>query len=232
MRSPSHLRAGRTFELLRMSLKVIHLIRHAESEANVRTPPIVGGRCSWAELTARGVEQARVLGERLKKAHPDDLWASSTAIRAQQTARYSLEAAGLSTDRTQTYGELEELDQGDWTGRLRTEVYTPEQIAIIEAQQWYFRPPNGESQDDVYRRTLDWLERRVLSSDHARAWVFCHGMVIKLTLAALVGLDRLTAWQIPIDNTSITTLTWDEGQWTEVVRNDVSHNPSLSAPCT
>ena len=211
-------------ELLRMSLKVIHFIRHGQSEVNVRVPRLVGGRCSWAELTPRGIAQARVLGDRLRaEFRPGDLVVSSTAVRAQQTARHSLDAGGLPVDRTETYPELEELDQGAWTGRLRSEVYTPEQVAIIEARQWHFRPPNGESQDDVYRRTLAWLERRVLSSDHEQSWVFCHGLVIKLTLTGVLGLDRMNAWRLPIDNTSITTLTYDDGTWAEVTRNDVRH---------
>ncbi len=205
-------------------MKLVYFVRHGESEANVQTPRVVGGRSSWAELTPRGVAQARALGRRWRQdGLPRDRVVASTAIRAQQTARYCLEAAAGAINEVETYPELEELDQGDWTGRVRNEVYTPEQVALIEARQWIFRPPGGESQDDVYQRTARWLQATVLPSDHTHTWVFCHGMVIKLTLTGLTGLDRTHAWRMPIDNGSITTLAYRDQEWVEVARNDALH---------
>ena len=148
---------------------------------------------------------------------------SSTAIRALQTARYCLEETEISIHRIETFGALEELHQGTWTGRLREEIYTAEQIAAIAAEPWSFRPPQGESQDDVFRRTPAWLQQHVLSLDYRHTWVFCHGLVIKLTLTGLLDLDRRLAWRIPIDNASITTLVHDGSTWFERRRNDTDH---------
>ena len=206
-------------------MKTLYFVRHGEAETNVMSPRRVGGRSSWAELTPHGIDQARALGQRWRRQRPPcDLIAASTAVRAQQTARYCVDEAGWGRERIETYPELEELHQGDWTGKLYADVYTAAQIELIEAQQWYFRAPGGgESHDQVFERTADWIERKVLNTAVEHAWVFCHGLVIKLTLTGLTGLDRQVGWKIPIDNASITTLTYDRGIWSEVDRNDTSH---------
>ena len=204
--------------------KTVHLVRHAESEANVWTPPVIGGRCSWAELTPRGLRQSQALGERLRReAVIIDQAAASTAVRAQQTARHCLDRIDRSPYGVLTYPELEELDQGEWSGRPREDIYTPEQIEIIERTQWVFRPPGGESQQDVFERGARWLRTHVVESDFEQTWVFTHGVVIKATITGLLGLDRTVAWRIPIDNTSITSLRYEGGEWTELRRNDTAH---------
>ncbi|MEO1339295.1 MAG: histidine phosphatase family protein [Myxococcota bacterium] len=172
-------------------MKTVHLVRHGQSETNIRRPRVVGGKNSWAELTPHGVAQSIALGRRLQReGFICDQVASSTAVRAQQTARHCLEQTDVGPDRTYTFKELEELDQGQWAGHLYEEVYTPAQIEIIAAQQWSFRPPGGESQEDVFKRTERWLTQHVVHSKYDHTWVFCHGLVIKLTLTGLLGRDR------------------------------------------
>ena len=205
-------------------MKTVYFVRHGESEFNALVPPRVGGRCSWAELTPHGIEQARSVGRRMvEEGWPVDKVVASTAVRAQQSARYCLEVAGRSLNAVDTYSDLEELHQGDFSGRLRSDVYTPEHLAVLARDQWGFRPPNGESQSDLCKRAVDWLDRFVIQRSFQHTWVFCHGMLIKVTLTGLLGLDRQAAWKIPIDNASITILTFDRQKWSEVVRNDSAH---------
>jgi broad specificity phosphatase PhoE len=42
--------------------------------------------------------------------------------------------------------------------------------------------------------------------------VFTHGLAIKFLLAELLNLEKLTAYKIPIDNTSITQLCYKNGE--------------------
>lgn len=205
-------------------LKTIYFIRHGESETNVRSPPQIGGRHSWAELTSRGVAQSRALGERFRQEERVfDQIVASTAVRAQQTARHCLERLEQSPDDVTTYPELEELDQGEWSGRRFEEVLTPAQLAVMEQKNWRFRPPGGESQEDVFARVSAWIERRVLGTDHAHTLVFSHGLLIKVMLTGLLGLDKRKAWWIKIDNSSLSIVTYDRGAWSERARNDTAH---------
>lgn len=191
-------------------IHTVTLVRHGESELNVRQPSIIGGRSRWCELTPRGIAQARHLGRWLAGSGlPIDRVASSTAVRAQQTARYALEQTTVPLRRLETFTTLEEMDQGQWENRLRAETYTPDVLARLQADPWMFSAPGGESQADVFRRGLRWLEEEVLPGDAAHTWVFAHGMVIKLLVSGLRGGDQRTAWQLPIQNTSLTRIQHD-----------------------
>ena len=98
-------------------------IRHAESEGNLR-PHIVSGQALETPLSAEGRKQAAALGIRYQpfiKKKNYKLWAS-TALRTQQTAAIFCEKAGLDIQELQLSAQLLELSQGDWAGKLRTEV--------------------------------------------------------------------------------------------------------------
>ncbi|MEL6342817.1 MAG: histidine phosphatase family protein [Myxococcota bacterium] len=200
----------------------LYLMRHGESEVNAADPPVIGGRSRWAELTPLGVEQSRRLGRWLGEQQiPVDRIISSTAVRAQQTARYALDALKIPRRRLETFVRLEEMSQGEWENQLRTAVRTPAVMAQMDRETWHFRAPGGESMSDVYERGLRFIQDEVLAAPHAHTWIFCHGMVIKTLLAGVMGLERTTAWQIWIDNASLTVLEHEDGQWTERMRSVV-----------
>ena len=201
----------------------ILLVRHGESEFNAHQAHLVGGQSSWAELTELGKDQARALGqvwrEQLKAEH---LILASTAIRATQTARYGLDTAAQPLTRINTHHALEELDQGAWTGMPRREIYTDAQQRIMDQDHWNFRPPQGESQADLFARAANVLQRRVIEPEKT-AWVVCHGMVIASLLAGWAGFDRQTAWQIRLANASITELHIHGADVVAARVNDTSH---------
>ncbi|MFT5686673.1 MAG: broad specificity phosphatase PhoE [Myxococcota bacterium] len=202
----------------------VYLIRHGESELNVHQPVIIGGRSRWCELTGPGIAQAETLGRWLGQSDiAADRIVASTAVRAQQTARYALAEAGIPLKRIETFTELEELDQGDWENELREETYTPEVLARINVDNWAFSPPGGESLGALFARTSAWLDDEVLAGPDGVTLVFCHGMVIKILLTGLFGFDRRTAWRIPIDNTAINTIVHDGAEWRLVGQNELPH---------
>lgn len=205
-------------------LTKILLIRHAESEINAWEPPVIGGRSGWCELTERGIAQSRVLGRWLAERQIGcDRTISSTAVRAQQTARYCLSEVGLALRKIEVFTEIEELSQGEWENEPRSRIITPETKALMDAAHWNFRAPGGESQADLYARAHAWLQRAILPHPSRCVWVFCHGLVIKVLLAGLFDLDRRTAWRIPIDNTSMTTIAHREGRWQLLGQNESPH---------
>lgn len=204
-------------------MRSVRLFRHAESEMNVVQPTVIGGRSGWCELTPTGVEQSRALGLALASAGLQaDRVVTSSTVRAQQTARYCLDALGrldLPLRRIEVSPALDELSQGEWENRSRQEVYTPEMLEQIERTHWYFRPPGGESQDDLFRRVFSWLVHEVLARPERYVWVFCHGLVIKVLITGLFGLERRNAWKLPIDNVSMTWIAHDEHGWQLMSQN-------------
>lgn len=66
---------------------------------------------------------------------------------------------------------LAELTFGDWEGLTLDEVSAsqPEACAAREADKWGYRPPSGESYEDLAERVWDWardLERPTLAVAH------------------------------------------------------------------
>jgi hypothetical protein len=95
----------------------ILLIRHAESEANLRKGEI-GGRQNSVSLSAAGVEQAKLLGSRLRAEHKriDEVHAS-VATRATETARLACAEAGFPSERIIPQEQVVEQSQGSWERR-------------------------------------------------------------------------------------------------------------------
>lgn len=123
----------------------IYFIRHAETDLNT-TPHIIQGRSLNARLSERGLLQAEKLGERLlaEGLRFDSVY-SSTADRAYQTARIACGKIGFPEYNITRLEQLVEQSHGDWEGKLRNEMYTPEVIEEFKKDIYNFCPPNGES---------------------------------------------------------------------------------------
>ena len=55
-----------------------------------------------------------------------------------------------------------EMSQGQWEGRLRSEIYTPDLLNAIDRSQPDFHAPGGESQRQVEYRIIEFINSRVL----------------------------------------------------------------------
>ncbi|MFV0363347.1 MAG: histidine phosphatase family protein [Suipraeoptans sp.] len=107
--------------------------------------------------------------------------------------------------------ELQELSQGDWEGKLRFEIYTPEQLTEINSNQWLFTPPNGESQKEVEERMLAFISSEILS-EHTEGnfLIVGHGIAFKCLLRGILDISSQMAYKLSIDNTSLTKLSYDK----------------------
>src|SRR5947209_7246030 len=100
----------------------LHAIRHGE--AYVNRGDTYWGRSNESELTSEGVEQGRRLGRYfLRRGIEPDIIYSSIAARAVKTAEVCLDEMGIELD-INTDEALQELDQGDWVGKVRADVKT------------------------------------------------------------------------------------------------------------
>jgi len=208
---------------------VVHFIRHAESTGNVNNH-IVGGRSSHLPLTERGVEQAHLLGQRLKEDQIkfDKVYASD-AVRAIETAQIALSYLNFPPKEINKHPQLAELSQGDWEGLVRDDVFTPEVTRTIEKEPLTFRAPNGESQEDIRLRMYDWLTQEVKSLNgqakdskiHIAA--FSHGFAIRSLIGYITGADPYITRRITTYNTSISSFYLEEGVWFVERVNDHAH---------
>lgn len=204
--------------------KTLYFIRHAESELN-RDRTNVGGTSSWCELNALGIEQAKSLGRRLaRESMYFDRVCVSTTVRTQQTARYALQEAGWALSRMEYSDQLVEISQGIWEGKPRAEIMTPEVVEQMRTLGWLFRPPGGESPQDVAQRMEAWLTQEILPGPGQHIAIVTHGFVIRSVWAACLGYDIKTLIETPIQNTSINTMVYspDLG-YRHVSLNDITH---------
>lgn len=186
----------------------LYLIRHGEAE-NTTRDNYIAGRSNHLPLTEKGMRQAQRLGAALSRL---SLFAgpvySSPAIRALQTAEHALDAAAF--DKIVTDDRLQELGAGEWTGRTATDVFTDEQVAEINRQGKDFRPPSGESFNDVGERVYEWAN----TVPHGeRVIAFTHGGAIRCLASKTEAWSHARTYQTQPDHTSISLFTHDGEGW-------------------
>jgi alpha-ribazole phosphatase len=196
---------------------MIYLIRHAQSVMNTK-PTLVGGRSNETKLTKLGIRQAKELGAKIKL-NPDlDLGKfevySSTAIRAKETAKLALQAAGLVKTEIKLREDLVEFSAGRSEGKRIWSIG-----AIIYALKGVFLPKKahfskGESIEEVEVRIREALEQIAAESKAKNILVFTHGMSIKCLIGKTLGWGFFKIWTTPIENTSTTKLKFNgDGQF-------------------
>ena len=166
-------------------MTIIYLVRHGESEENVRN--IIQGQ-SNTPLTAKGEAQAMAAAEALKDVAFDRVF-SSDMVRARRTAELIALERALAVNATE---QLRETNMGAWEGRPATE-YVEQNRDLIdryetlgEEEKWEFKTsPDAESDGDVNRRFMAFL--REVAAAHAGETVLfvTHGGVMRTTLVRL-----------------------------------------------
>jgi broad specificity phosphatase PhoE len=185
-----------------MSGGAVVLVRHGETEWS-RTGKHTGR--TDVELSDRGREQAKALGEALR-GRRFALVLTSPLARALETCRI----AGFG-DVAQARDELMEWDYGEYEGRT-----TPE---IREGQPgwtlWSDGVPGGETAAEVAARADRVIaELRPADGDAA---VFAHGHVLRVLAARWLGLEPEAGRLFALDTATISTLGYERE--TAVVRS-------------
>lgn len=204
----------------------LYLFRHGETAYNVN-PEFIGGSNNL-ELSERGERQAEALGKRLKKEGIvfDEIY-FSTAIRTCQTMEIVCSVLNYRGEKNGSK-DLWEQSQGDWNGKRRVEVYTPEVLKEMKEKHSDFKPPNGESLYEAGERGYSFIERNLLCREKdLTVGIFGHGMTTKGTIANVLESDPRMTYRISIDNCSITQLKYSSEEphqgWSLVKLNDNSH---------
>lgn len=181
---------------------MIYLVRHGEAEGN-RDRRFIGQLD--VPLSDLGHRQANLVGERLARLGIERI-VSSDLVRATDTAAPLATATGLDIEQSES---LREVDNGEWTGLLPTEIEEgwPEMWADYRAGDDVARPA-GERWADVAARATAAVEG--LLDDPASTAIFTHGGPLLCLAAWASGLTiagNVFAGPIaPPANAAITTI--------------------------
>jgi len=154
------------------------LVRHAESEGNIRSAE---ERAAFEKstkdyaLTERGREQARFAGEYLKKKYPESfhVFYTSYYARARQTMELMMPGERVYED-----PRLREAERGMWHIMTRDEVAVryPYEIERKERDGLYhYRPLGGENWPDVELRIHSFLGTVARDQEGQNVLIVVHG---------------------------------------------------------
>ena len=194
----------------------VFLLRHAETAYNAAGNRI-GGRSPQLPLSENGQAQASACALRLHEQglHFDGIFCS-TAVRTRETLRILLETCpSLCTSAPVFTDALQELSQGAWEGRLRSEIYTPERLAEINSNNWLFKAPGGESQREVEMRMLSFLQETAAHHPSGNYLIIGHGCTFKCLLRGILGTPPADTYKMKIANCELIHLVLlSEKGWT------------------
>jgi len=166
------------------------LLRHGESQWNLENR-----FTGWVDvpLSPRGEAEARAAGEKLRGRKIDKLY-TSVLVRATETARLALEAAGIGPPLTERDAALNERMYGDITGMNKDEArqrFGAEQVKVWR-RSYDVAPPGGESLADTAARVLPYWESHIVPDLKAgkNLLVVAHGNSLRALVMHLDGLTR------------------------------------------
>ena len=167
------------------------LLRHGQTRANAQA--LLQGHIDLS-LDATGQEQARKSGEFIRHMFPGAHVVSSPLLRAQETAFH------IQPD-YETDPRFIELDYGQWDGMALTDVPT-EQWAHWR-QTPSFRPPGGESLEELDQRVRPALEELAVRAREEHVVVVSHVSPIKSAITWALGVGPDATWRCHLDRASI-----------------------------
>jgi broad specificity phosphatase PhoE len=194
---------------------VLWIVRHGESAGNVARDAAEAAGLALIDIPTRdidvplsplGEQQANALGHWFQQFPPEEqptVVLTSPYVRARETARLALEAAGIDRDEiTFTADErLREKEFGvlDRLTRFGIQEKFPELAEARSALgKFYFRPPGGESWCDVILRLRSVIDTITRDHRRERVLIVSHQVVVncfrylleRMTEEQILNLDR------------------------------------------
>ena len=193
----------------------LYLIRHGESEANQ-----TASHAGWAQvsLTAKGEDEARSVGIRLREIPRDRIYTSDLR-RAVQT-----HALALPDAKAEASPLIREVNVGTLAGRLVADCTAEMGAPYLDAKRVFdFTAWGGENYEQFCTRIRVFLEQ-VARDDANTVFAFCHGGVIHAVLDMLfagtlndgaptpteIGIDK-PAFACP--NCGVFVFEYAKGKW-------------------
>lgn len=193
----------------------IYLLRHGESEMNLRQTDLVGGRSNHTPLTELGHAQARLAGKWLVE-HSifPDVFVASPAVRTINTLELALQTIGGASE-VVVEERVQEMTHGDADGKLRHEVWSEAELKRLAKDPMNHSHPGGESLHDVQVRMMDWLQDTHNKYPENTLLVAGHGLAIRAMIGYIMGLGHQEIlYELDTPNCSLTYISTDGKQHT------------------
>ena len=173
------------------------LVRHA---VTAQTGPLLSGRTPGIDLSDKGREQAKALGERLAGLPVAVVYASPIE-RTTQTAAAVAEHHGLEV---QALPGVLEADYGEWTGGALTDLAKTDLWKTVQRAPSRARFPGGESLAEMQSRMVTALEEVVARHPGELVVVVSHADPIKAAIAHYTGVHLDLFQRIVVSPASVT----------------------------
>ena len=173
------------------------LVRHA---VTAQTGPLLSGRAPGIDLSERGVEQARNVGERLAVLPIRAVYASPIE-RTRQTAEHIAGHHGL--DVRELPGVIE-ADYGEWTGGKIADLANTDLWKTVQVVPSRARFPGGESISEMQGRMVTALEQVVADHPGEIVVVVSHADPIKAAIAHFTGVHLDLFQRVIVSPASVT----------------------------
>ena len=200
-----------------MSRKEIILVRHGETEENVKE--IFRGRLD-VELNETGIKQAELISDYLSPLKIETIF-SSPLKRALETAKIIARPHQIEP---QINEGLIDFNFGQWQGLSHQEV-KKNYPALYE--RWLRAPqlaimPNGERLSQVRKRVISAAREAI---KYERSILVSHRVTLKVLICALLKLPDSHFWNIRLDVAGITSFEYnpENERFILIKHNDISH---------
>jgi probable phosphoglycerate mutase len=173
------------------------LVRHA---VTAQTGPLLSGRTPGIDLSDKGVEQARAVGERLAVLPVKAVYASPIE-RTRQTAKHIAGHHGLPV---QELPGVIEADYGEWTGGTIAELAKTDLWRTVQVMPSRARFPGGESIAEMQSRMVAALEEVITHHGGELIVVVSHADPIKAAIAHYNGAHLDLFQRVIVSPASVT----------------------------
>jgi broad specificity phosphatase PhoE len=174
--------------------RLLFLVRHGASEANLRLPYRLQGCGTDLPLCSLGQRQARAVADLLRGYSLR--WAYSSSLqRAFETAQIIAAPHDIAVEKAH---DLTECDAGSWEGLSwgEIEAQDPERCAAFKLNPGEVGYPNGESFTDVARRAIPAVQSILDKHAAGNGLIVWHAAVGQVYVGELLGLPAARARDI------------------------------------
>lgn len=188
----------------------IYVVRHGETEENIK-----GTYCGALDvaLTEKGVRQAELLGEKLKDIKFSKVYVSPT-IRTYATLKAIIKDSCKAIEDSR----IKEINFGAFEGKTYDYISKnyKKQCEIWQEDWCGFAPPEGESYEQMYKRTCSFIEDLKKDMDNNankddNILIVTHGGVLRAFYAYVLGNNIDIFWKISSKNCDYAVIKYEYG---------------------
>lgn len=176
----------------------IYLVRHGETVFNT-----MGVLQGWnnSDLTEKGINAAKELGEKLKNVNFDKVF-SSDLKRAADTARL------IAKREPETSELLREIDMGDWSGQHIDKVIENDYETYYNfcVNAHLYKKEGAESYTDFLSRLNKFIESKLTGKDYKNVLITTHGVTCVGILAIAEGLPLEKLWDNRVPKNAVPSI--------------------------